>query len=391
MHDAESLITMRTMPHDCQPAFESVLSHVPMSGQWVSTTRDGICAIDVDNRLEPPGTPGGPALPVEPGPIALETTGYLVLPGGDSILAQAIDYSRDRLYAAGTGSAGPQLAVVALSTDTVVTTVPLPAPTAPFSMTLNDDGTRLYLGYAGVVVDRIDVFDTQSFAFLAPIPYSPDLIDNPPGSGSGALSDVRWIGADRLLLAPLGNTVTSASVAMIDVASGEASRIAGGESVFFGDARFAVAADLTAAILGARQGGSQRLIRIDLSLGDPDIANERDHAELDGARNVALSADGEILYIEGGKAVDARTLMLEGKMIAGMPLPTPDQSLVHMLDPTSLRLQSYDASTYQLRAIYDLEACGHNGIHWASLAPDGRKLIMNKGPFICHATLPAGP
>lgn len=393
IHQADSLITLRTMPHDCPSTPESVLKHVPPGSLWVATTRDGICAIDVDNRLEPPGTAGGPALPVAPAPIALERTRYSVLNSNDALLAATIDHARGRLYAAATTPAGPQLVVVSLSTDTVLSTIALPSDTAPISVTMNDDGSRLYLGHWGSTVDRIDVFDAETLTFLQPVPYSPDLIDNPPGSGSGALSDLRWIGSNRLLLGTLGHVVTNAAVAMIDVVTGEAARIAGGQSVFFGDARFAVTPDLSAVIVGARPPltGSQRLIRIDLELPDPDVDNERDHPELAGASNVVLSADGEIVYIGGGAAVDARTLMLEGRMVEGVPVPTPDLSLVHVLGRTGLSLHSFDAATYQLRAIYDLAPCGNSLINFASLAPDGRALTFIQDSFVCRVTLPAGP
>jgi hypothetical protein len=129
-------------------------------------------------------------------------------------------------------------------------------------------------------------------------------------------------------------------------------------------------------------------MRLDLAPADPVVTLQRRSDEYLGTRFAALSPDGRTVYLSGGAAVDARTLVRIGETAGGLHLPSPDGSQVHVLERTAGRLLTFDARTFQLRAEYTVSGCARNVIPGAAIGRNASQVVFAQDNQFCRLTLP---
>lgn len=386
LYDAQKYITLRTFWPDCAVTSSGTkLAYVAAHDQWVALYDNKVCAVSLNDRLNPPGQAGGPAPPAPIQPVTLPVTVQNVFTplnqNGQTILAAEIDRQRGVLYLGGMRDMAGEVAIVSLADLSTVATILLPSHYQPLSLTLNDDGDRLYVNQNGDGY-RLEVIDTASASLLAPLAYPADLF----GVGYG-LSDAKWIGGDKLLMTT-GSNGERVTMATLDVLTANGERIAGGEAQFTPGAKLIISADRTSAYTnGWLNSAGQYLQRIDLTQANPSVALTRLNEELRDSTFGTFSADGRLLHFFGGIVVNPQTFMLAGFTGEGMQIPTPDGATVYVLDRTRETLSVFDARTYQLRALYSVPGCFGQTV-FAQLGSSSRDIVWTAGTGVCRVTVP---
>jgi hypothetical protein len=130
-------------------------------------------------------------------------------------------------------------------------------------------------------------------------------------------------------------------------------------------------------------------VRIDLQLPDPDVVADRVADELTGARILALSPDGHVVYQSGGVAARADTFQLRGQTHEGFPLPAPDGSNLYVLGLNDRSLRVIDPTYFQVKAVYSLEGCGGTTLVNALIGTGPRDIWFVQGTSLCRVTVPS--
>lgn len=388
VYDGHAFITLRTFLPDCPgSSTNKKLAYVLAHNQWVLTYDNTLCAMSIDDRLNPPGQAGSPAppQPLTPQPLQITVEDVFTPPSqnGGAILAGEIDRPRGHLYLGGMGNSGAEVAVLSLADLSTIATITLPTNIQPFGFSLDAAGQRLYVNQDGDQ-SRVPVIDTSTRTVLPPLSYPSDLF----GSMAYGLGDVQWIGNGKLLMTGRSNGEL-VRMATMNVNTGVATSVAGGAERFAPGRKLLIAPDQKSAFLnaGALSAG-QHVERLDLTVPDPNVDLTRTNDELDGASLGSTSADGKLLYFSGGIVVDPQTLMLVGRTAEGLQLPTPDGTTVYALDTMRRLLSVFDAHTYQLRAIYSIQGCGQNLAVFARLGNNAQDIIWAQDARICRVTVP---
>ncbi len=387
VYDAQRYITTRTFWPDCVQSSSQAkqIVYVAAHDQWVAKYDNKICALSINNRLNPPGQEGSPTPPVPLQPVSLPVTTQVVFTplnqGGTTILAAEIDRQRGVLYLGGRRNMAGEVAVLSLADLSTIATIPLPSIREPLSLALNDAGDRLYVNQDGDG-HRLEVVNTLTHSLLAPLAYPTDLF----GTGYG-LMDAKWIGNDKLLMTTRSNGEL-VTMATLDVLTGTGVRIADGAARFSPGQKLFISSDRTTAITNGflNQTGS-RLERIDLTQPIPRVVGTRANDELDGATFGMFGPGDDLMYFSGGIVVNPQTLMLAGFTGEGMQIPTPDGSTVYVLNRTRETLSVFDARTYQLRALYSVTGCFGQTV-FAQLGTNSRDIVWTAGAGVCRVTVP---
>jgi DNA-binding beta-propeller fold protein YncE len=390
LYDADTLIIHRPFTANCTTHTQSHLTHIAAHDQWVASRYEELCAFSLANRFTAPGQDGpSQELPAEPAPVPLAVTAY---PGllNQQLAAAAIDASRGYIYLTSMGSSGPELAVGRLSNGSLVHRTSIPGTIWPGAIALNDDGSRVFVLQSGGGINQVDVFDPVTLTSLAPIPFNPALLAVPGSGIEGSAHDMVSLGDGKLLLTAVGNIGNEGTFAVaLNTASGAAQRIGGGQAKFPANARARVTNDRTAAILAhSLADGAKRLVRVDLQLPDPDVVADRAADELTGARTLALSPDGQVVYQSGGVAARADTFQLRGETHEGFPLAAPDGSALYVLGLNDRSLRVIDPVHFQIKAVYSLEGCGGTTLVAALIGTGPRDVWFVQGASVCRVTVP---
>ena len=390
LYDSATLIIHRPFTANCTTDTQSRFTYVAAHDEWVVSRFGELCAFSLANRFSAPGQDGpSQELPAEPVPVPLAVTAY---PGllNQQLAAAAIDAARGYIYLTSMGASGPELAVGRLSNGSLVHRTSIPGTIWPGAIALNDDGSRVYILQSGGGISQIDVFDPVTLASLAPIPFNPALLAVPGSGIEGSAHDMVSLGNGRLLLTAVGNTGNEGTFAVVlNTPSGVAQRIGGGQAKFPANARARVTNDRTAAILAhSLADGAKRLVRVDLQLPDPDVVADRVADELTGARILALSPDGQLVYQSGGVAARADTFQLRGQTHEGFPLAAPDGSALYVLGLNDRSLRVIDPTYFKVKAVYSLEGCGGTTLVTALIGTGPRDIWFVQGASVCRVTVP---
>jgi hypothetical protein len=389
LYDTREFTTLRTLYPDCAQFISTdQVAYVATHDQWVVRYGNTICAVSISDRLNPPGEDGGPPPPDPLEPVVLAATVRAVFPLNESenrITAAQVDRERGLLYLGGVSNTAGQVAVVSLADLSTTSTIALPSGSplqnpAPESLMLNDVGDRLYVRRAVDSRDGrgLEVVDTTTDSLLAAIAYPPDLF------GGLILSDSAFIGNDRLLLTLVGSG--SSALAVFDVRTRAAARIAANDDApAVWNEVMAVSADRTSAFVTGFfvPRGEAGVARLDITQAVPAMTMTRALAA--GGIGAAFGPGDESLYLLSGWAVNPLSLTPVGYTDFGLQIPTPDGLTVYVLSGN--RLSEFDARTYQLRALYEVDNCPGSG-GFAELGRTSREILWTAGQNICRVTLP---
>ncbi|MFC4312349.1 YncE family protein [Steroidobacter flavus] len=389
VHDGTTLQLRSTFYHQCSAATHGPLVHVAVSNEWATTVGGRLCVFSIFSPETTPGQPGGPDLPtpLTAAPATTTTVAYGTTPFG----AAYFDRARGRLYVQ---DGARDLVIYSTSTRSIVARLPLAFVIS--SMAINDDGSRLFLSQQSVA--RIDVVDTTNNTLLTPISFPFDLLQEPSAPyyyyrGSHAIA---WLGNDRLLLAgSYGQPNDRVYFGIVDLA-GNGFRIGNGQRKFVQYAHVHVSSDRRSATILPKDFGAYRLTqRIDLQPTMPDVVTERRDTILLTSLQTSDGSVRDRIYLTQGQAIDARTLLQVGETVASMQVESSDGVNIFTMEgygqgELGARVRTFDAETFQLTGIYDLNGCRNtvaaNPVMYAGTTP--REFIAVVGDRICHVELP---
>ena len=200
------------------------------------------------------------------------------------------------------------------------------------------------------------------------------------------MSDARWIGNGQLMLTPMGAAQQPAQMATMQVANAATSLVAQGQYVIAANAGLLTAPDHSKSFV---MYGYPRLTRVELGGPSVQVGSDRQSDELYGSYRGAFSADGAILYVQGGVAVSADTLMLVGAQGEGYPVLSADGSRLYVLtDDFPRLLRVVNTTTFQTEAQYSIQGCGQNSIAWAARGAAPGEVLWIQDTNICRVMLP---
>ena len=107
---------------------------------------------------------------------------------------------------------------------------------------------------------------------------------------------------------------------------------------------FTVAPDETAVYVGAGFSPNS-LYRLDATQSDMPIVAEDDHGNISGTSHLAISPDGERIYLTSGQVVSTATIDRVGQFPAGRAVVTADGASLLVADASTDAAREYDIGT----------------------------------------------
>jgi len=398
LYDADSLIIRRPLRIHCGFSQLATLTYVAARDQWLTAGNGQLCAFSISDRLHAPGEDApSPALPIEPLPIDLAVTRLVSSSLADGPGRAVFDHARRFLYATGMEAGKPVLEIVDLASNALVYRGNIASNLFTSAIAVSDDGTRVYLLQSGsetpaTTATSVVVFDASARVFLPALPVPNSLLALPGSTSEPFAHSMQMIPSNRLLITSGGGSYSQLGpVVALDVLTGSATRIAGGQAKFRVMAQPLLAADGKSVVLVDSNKGLQR---IDLSRPDPDLVADRMDEELVHRQSqVSLSADGKVIYQNSPTpanvlAFDSQTFLLRGTTAPGVPIPSSDGAQLFVLDGNSNQLRVVDAKSFHLDAVYSVSGCGVGAlVAWAP-GFSARELILVRQDATCRLSIP---
>lgn len=207
-------------------------------------------------------------------------------------------------------------------------------PANPYGIDLANDGQTIYVALYGV--GDLGVLDISS-GNVETVDLSVELDDD-------RTWDVVEVATDRVVVST--NPGSNGFGYIVEVRrdlSNAAQRVASNR-IIRASPVFVAAPDETAVYVG--EGFSPNSIyRLDASQADMPIVAEDDHGEISGTNHLAISPDGERLYLSTGQVVSTATIDRVGQFPAGRSVVTADGFNLLVADASTDAAREYDITT----------------------------------------------
>jgi hypothetical protein len=242
----------------------------------------------------------------------------------------ALDLANDRVFVSIPSL--NRISEVDLGQASVANTFALPAN--PYGIDLANDGQTIYAALHGV--GDLAVLDSVSGNVEA-IDLSVELDDD-------RTWDVAEVSTNRVVVSTNPGSNGLGYIVEVRRDLSNATQRVASTQIIRASPVFTVAPDETAVYVGAGFSPNS-LYRLDATQSDMPIVAEDDHGNISGTNHLAISPDGERIYLTSGQVVSTATIDRVGQFPAGRSVVTADGASLLVADASTDAAREYDIGT----------------------------------------------